>query len=159
MSKWSTAKIENLFKNLEKPAVIFTVGNSLRSDDGVGPYIANNLPKLDKALIINAQYNPENFIDEVIDYKPKSIVFIDAADFGKEAGELELVDSEGISEVSLSTHMVSLKVIAALIEKETDAQVYFIGIQPQKVNLGEGLSLPVKKAAEGLLSLIKMSLG
>lgn len=137
--------------------VIITVGNTLRSDDGVGPYIASCLKPHRQPAIINAGSNPENSIEEAISLKPRGIVIIDAADFGGEPGEARLIDKEYIPETSVSTHMISLKVVAAILAEETKAQVSFLGIQPKHVGIGEGLSAEVKKTADEIVALLLRS--
>ncbi len=135
--------------------VCITVGNSLRSDDGVGPYIAAELENTGQLTVIDAGQNPENIIDEVAAVKPARILIIDAADFGLPAGQARLVDQEIIPETALSTHMISLKVIARLIAEDTGGDVEFLGIQPGSVDLKEGLSAAVKETADRIIEIIR----
>lgn len=145
-----TAELNDLFTFSDKsPFLIITIGNSYRSDDEVGPYIDQQIKKCKKNLIIlNAEDQPENIIDKATQLKPGNVVIIDAADFGGISGEIRLIEKKDIPDTSLSTHSFSPNIIAAILEEDTGADVHFLGIQPESIQLREGLSEPVKKAAQ-----------
>jgi len=154
MSHSLTAEIRSLLSLQPDRTAIITVGNPLRSDDGVGPYIASRLKPPRQPAIIDAGSNPENSIEEAIALKPRHIVIIDAAAFGGEPGEARLIDQEHIPETSVSTHMISLKVVALILAEETKAQISFLGIQPKYVGIGEGLSAEVQETADAIVGLL-----
>lgn len=149
-----TVELKDIFTPSAKgKLLVVTVGNSLRSDDGIGIYIAKHIEKCKKNIIIlNADSKPENIIDKAVQIKPQKVVIIDAADFGGRAGEIRLIKKTDIQSASLSTHSFSLSIIAGIIEEDTGADVFFLGIQPRSVRLGEGLSKSVRKAAEKIIS-------
>ncbi|MCK4995079.1 MAG: hypothetical protein KAS13_08575, partial [Candidatus Omnitrophica bacterium] len=70
MSNILTVDITELLKSIPGSNLIITVGNSFRSDDGVGPYLGAKLKRMKGLKVITAGINPENIIDEVIDLKP-----------------------------------------------------------------------------------------
>ena len=141
----------------KSPLLVITIGNRYRSDDGVGPYIARQINKYKKDFtILNAEDQPENIIDEATQLKPGKIVIIDAADFGGMPGEIRLIEKNNIPDTSLSTHSLSPNILAAIIEADTGADVFFLGIQPKSIQLTEGLSEPVKKSAERIISCIRL---
>ena len=148
-----TAELNDLFTFSDKnPLLIITIGNSYRSDDGVGPYIARQVNKYKKDFtILNAEDQPENIIDEATRLKPGKIVIIDAADFGGMPGEIRLIEKKDIPDTSLSTHSFSPNILAAIIEEDTGADVLFLGIQPESIQFGEGISKPVKEAAKRII--------
>ncbi len=138
-------------------------GNTFRSDDGVGPYIAELLaPILSKhrcIRVFDAHTNPENFIDEIIAAAPQLVVFLDAASFGGFPGEFILIEDEAaFTQGSASTHTIPLGVIASLIKAECGCTVMYIGIQAQNFQLGETLSESVKKAADLFVEAIRARL-
>jgi hydrogenase 3 maturation protease len=157
MSKMLTAEIRDLFTTSKKgPILIIVIGNSFRSDDGVGPYIARQIKKCKKNFIIlNAGNKPESVIGKAVQAKPGTVIIVDAANFGGMAGEIKLIEKNDIPDTSLSTHSFPLNIIARIIEAETGADVSFLGIQPKRVQLAEGLSKPVKRAAEKIISCIR----
>ena len=152
-----TAKIKELFRKLSvSKTLIITIGNSLRSDDGFGPYIAQHFKSTNKNFILlNAEDKPENAIDEAVSIMPEKVLIIDAADFGGSPGEARIIDKDHIPDSTLSTHTFPLKVIAKLLEEDTKAEVYFLGVQPAKVELGEGLSPYVKATGDDILKLMQ----
>ncbi|MBN2058126.1 MAG: hydrogenase 3 maturation endopeptidase HyCI [Candidatus Saganbacteria bacterium] len=136
--------------------LIITVGNTLRSDDGVGPYIAEGCSRLKAGLaLLDVGDKPENGIDQAVNSKASKVVFIDAADFGGHVGEARLVPKEQIPQTSLSTHTFPLPVIAKMIEEDAKAKVLFLGIQPAKVELGEGLNKKVRATGDEIIALLK----
>ncbi len=146
------ASLANFLTPKEFPrTLIITVGNFFRADDGVGPYIASGLRQSSRLSVIDAGYTPENIIDQAIELSAQRIIFIDAADFGGAPGELRLIDGEHIPEVSLSTHSIPLPVVSRILYADTQAEIYFIGIQPKSVEYKEGLSGEVKSAADALI--------
>ena len=151
-----TAELKDLLTFSRKsPLLVIAIGNSYRSDDGVGPYIAQKINKCKKNLtVLNAEDQPENIIDEATQLTPGKIVIIDAADFGGIPGEIRLIEKKDIPDTSLSTHSFSPKIIAAIIEEGTGVDVHFLGIQPESIQLREGLSEPVKKAAKRIISCL-----
>lgn len=153
MSNLSADVRKALFFN-SGPHVIVTVGNTLRGDDGVGPYIGSRLTSTRDTLIVNAAYNPENCIDEVVQFKPKRVLVIDAADFRGAPGEARLIDRDHIPETTVSTHAIPLPVVTALIASDANTEVLFLGIQPENVSMGEGLSQGVKATADLIIKAI-----
>lgn len=152
-----TAEIKDaLLPKGQGKTLIITVGNPLRSDDGVGPYIAEKHLRLKAGLVLqDVGDKPENGIDQAVNSKANKVVIIDAADFGGEIGEARLIPTELIPRTTLSTHTFPLPVIAKMIEEDTKAKVIFIGIQPAKVELGEGLSSAVRTTADKIIELIR----
>jgi hydrogenase 3 maturation protease len=136
-------------------SVILTVGNPFRSDDGVGPYIASKLSSTKSLMIIDAQYNPENVIEDIVSFKPKRILVIDAADFRGIPGEARLIDGEHIPDTTLSTHSIPLPIVTSILIDDTGARVDFLGIQPKSVEMGEGLSEEIRTTADIIISNIK----
>jgi len=138
--------------------VILGIGNSLRGDDGVGPYIIKNL----KLPITNYQLQtfdcgemPENFLQPVIEAKPDILILVDCADFGGKPGEVKQLTPSQVIRSGLSTHSMSLKLFLDRVGEDTNAQIIVLGIQPQTIAFGEGLSEPVKNSLKDVEREIK----
>ncbi len=135
--------------------LIVTVGNQLRSDDGVGPYIAARLhPARTDVIVRDVGERPEDILDDTREVRPAATVFIDAADFGGRPGEVRIIPPEEVSDVILSTHSFPLIAVAKILADETGSDSIFLGIQPVTVAFGEGLSPAVRETAELLVELI-----
>ena len=154
MSDLSTADVKSCFKPGKGPNIIITVGNCMRKDDGVGPYIASKVKSSENFIIIDAASSPENVIDEVIRLNPDHVIFVDAADFKGKPGEIRVIDESGVPESTVSTHAVPLKIVAAIIKSETSARISFVAIQARDLGFGKGLSKDVKKAADKIIALL-----
>ncbi len=144
-----TDKVRELLSSAEADTIIVTIGNSLRSDDGAGPYIAKNC-----ATVIDAGEKPENIIEEIVSKHPEKVIIIDAANFGGKIGEARVIPIEKVAETTLSTHMFPIPAIAKIIETDTKAKVYFIGIQGKSFELGEGLSSETKQTCAEIIRRI-----
>lgn len=140
--------------------LIITVGNTLRHDDGVAPLIAERISKSKfqnpNIVILNVGEKPENAIDEAVKVKPTKTIIIDAADFGGEIGEARIIDIEHIPETTMSTHTFPLPIIAKMIEEDTGSKVCFLGIQPARMDLGEGLSDKVRATADLIVKSLEV---
>jgi len=134
--------------------LLITVGNDLRGDDGVGPYIAENLsPSRGDFFLIDAGGQPESILDSAEATGAREVIIIDAADFGGLPGEARLFGIDAIPETTMSTHIFPLPVIARLMEKDMGCRVRFLGIQAATFAFGAPLSEAVKKTADELLAL------
>lgn len=147
---------EILSPAIEGKTLIVTVGNTLRRDDGVGPYIAGclagRLPP--EVVLLNAGDRPENAIETAIKCRPVKTVIIDAALFGAAPGKVKVIGEEEISKVTLSTHTFPIPVLSKLITKDTGSKVFFVGVQPLDVAFGEGISRQVKETADKIVKYL-----
>ncbi|MBM2838191.1 MAG: Ni,Fe-hydrogenase maturation factor [Deltaproteobacteria bacterium] len=147
--------IELLKPESSGPLLVITVGNRLRSDDGVAPYIAEQAKRPKNGIIIlDAGERPEDMLWKAIEVRPERVVIIDAADFAGEPGEVRTIPEEFIPENPISTHRFPLRVISRLVTEDTGAMVDFICIQPESVGFGEGLSDRVRSSAEEIVRLL-----
>ncbi|MHC9542324.1 MAG: hydrogenase maturation protease [Vulcanimicrobiota bacterium] len=134
--------------------LLITVGNDLRGDDGVGPYIAKNLsPAGRDFFLIDAGERPENILDSAVATGAREVIIIDAADFGGSPGEARLFGIDAIPETTLSTHTFPLPVIARLMEKDMRCTVRFLAIQAVTFAFGAPLSEAVKETADELVAV------
>ncbi|MEM1514560.1 MAG: hydrogenase maturation peptidase HycI [Thermoproteota archaeon] len=130
--------------------IILGVGNPLRGDDSLGLAILKRIRRKvpENTKIIYGGIAPENFISKMKMFKPSHVLIIDAALFGGEPGEARLILSEQIPDITVSTHAIPLNLLAWLIQKETNAKIALLGIEPKNLGLGEGVSREVREAIE-----------
>ena len=111
------------------------IGNELKYDDGVGPYIISKLNLLDlndDVLLINAQTVPENFTGKIRKENPSHIILIDACLMGLDYGDYKIVDKEDFVNIGISTHSMSLSYFVKFLNQDN---ILFIGIEPQLLEL------------------------
>lgn len=150
-------QIANIFKNSK--IVFIGVGNILRKDDGVGPYVASGAMRA--APCVNKNYNfidageaPENYIGSIAAYKPDAAVIIYALHFKAAPGAMEIINADKARKTTFSTHGMPLELFAQRLKEAANAKIFLLGIQPASLNLSEGLTRPVKIAADRLIKLI-----
>jgi hydrogenase 3 maturation protease len=145
----------NLFKNLKKPLLIVGIGNPMKGDDGAGPAFADKLAAAKKkTAVINCLEVPENYLKKIIGAGAATIILADAVEMGEKPGSVRVFDTESIRETGVSTHGISLELIAETIKQESGAEVFLLGIQPKSVKLGEELTDEVLKAVNNLVELL-----
>ena len=138
---------------LPDKVVFVGVGNRLRGDDGIGPAVIDLLEGI-VPHALDAGGVPENFTGTIKRLRPEAIVFIDALDFGGRPGGVRLVELSDIQEYGASTHNFSLDVSMEYLKGETGADVFLVGVQPERIAEGEEISPalagPLKALAEVL---------
>jgi len=136
--------------------LLITIGNSLRADDGVGPFVGEQVRfKNPGHRVINAYTTPENIAQTAIDFKPDKIVLLDAAHFGGRPGELKIIPLELINQQTvISTHSFPLSVTFSIVKEDTGAELVAVGVQPASMEYGEGLTPEVKESALSLINYL-----
>lgn len=133
-----------------KRHLVVTVGNDMMGDDGAGPMLARLIRQMPLAEwdVLEAGNVPENYLYRIRELAPERVLIVDAADMGLEAGEIGLIDKDGIaSSFLLSTHALPLNYLMEAIG-EFVPSVELLGIQPDVVAFGYPLSPQVKEAVE-----------
>lgn len=147
------------FLNDFKKLIVLGVGNELKSDDGVGPFIIRKLIdegiENDKILLINAETVPENFTGKIRKENPSHVIIVDACLMNCEPGEIRIVDKNDFANIGISTHSMSLSYFVKYLEKDTDFKVIFVGIEPETMDWGEKPTPKVETAAYEFIKLIK----
>jgi len=139
--------------------VIACVGNEMRGDDGVGPFIAGLITQSERIKVVNCGETPENFLGVIAGASPEKVVIVDSAQFRGEPGEIRMIDKDSIEGGGFSTHDAILTLFANYIEQQTGARTYFLAIQPKRSEVGEGLSPEIEKVAHEIAGAINSLTG
>jgi hydrogenase 3 maturation protease len=135
--------------------VIVGIGNILKGDDGAGPLVCQRLKEAKvRADLIDAGTVPENYIQPIIKKGPQNLLVIDAIDFGAKPGTIRLFRPEQLSSHIISTHSLSPRLFVDMICQNVSIDVYFIGIQPAQVQLGQPVSQQVNVAIQQLSEVL-----
>ena len=132
--------------------ILLGIGNEMKGDDAVGTYIAKKF-KEKGWITMDCATVPENYVGKVIGYEPEKVVIVDAADMGLKPGEIRRISKDKMGRASFSTHSLPLSIFISHIEKETNAEIVVIGIQPKSM-YGE-MSEEIKKAAEKVIDYLR----
>ncbi len=139
--------------------IVLGVGNELKCDDGVGPFIINKLNEEcienDKSLFINAQTVPENFTGKLRKENPTHIIIVDACLMGGKPGDMKIVDKNDFAEIGISTHSMSLSFFVKYLEQDTDFRIIFVGIEPESMDYSDELTENVENAAYRFINTLK----
>lgn len=139
--------------------ILLGVGNVLKADDGIGPFIIEKLKEdlieNDSILLINGETVPENFTGKIRKENPSHLILIDACLMDEKDGKVKVVDRENFSNIGISTHSMSLSYFIKYLERDIDFNVLFIGIEPKSMELYEDITGNVKKNAIELIEVIK----
>lgn len=132
------------------------IGNPLRRDDAVGLRVIRNLQGKvpENVLLLECETVPENFLSKIEQFKPTHVLMIDAAQLNMEAGASRLVSVEEINGMVLSTHTLPLSIMAEVIKQTVGAEVMVLGIQPEILDFGEGLSERLQEASARIADII-----
>jgi hydrogenase 3 maturation protease len=135
---------------------ILGIGNDLRSDDGLGPYIIEKLSVDDSRVMIeNVGSVPEGFARPLAEFGADRVIMIDAADMRKPPGYIELITKDRIGGINISTHSMPLSFLMMYLEQETGGKTILIGIQPKSIQFGEGLTPEIQEVVDKTLSSLE----
>lgn len=133
--------LEHLKSHLKGKVVILGIGNTFRSDDGIGSILASRLQGKVPYAVLDSGPGPENYLGKVIKEAPDNIIIIDAVDFGATPGEFRELDGEDVKTSNLfSTHNSSISLIINYLQSNTKADIIVLIIQPKTLVFGDELS-------------------
>ena len=130
---------------------VLGIGNRDLGDDAVGSLLAEGLFARTRATVIDAESVPENHLEETVRSRPDFVLLVDAVDFGGRVGEVTLLKPESIAPAGLSTHALTLQMIADYLRARTRAHLLVLGIQPSRVTPWSTLSDEVSQSMRRLL--------
>jgi hydrogenase 3 maturation protease len=145
-------------RNENKKIVVMGVGNRMRGDDAIGCLVIDELTNENGLTVIDCDSTPENYIDKVISLKPERVIIIDACNFKSEPGKFRLFSEKQIDKISqnlISTHNLPLNLTVTMIKKQLPCEILLLGVQPEQINFGEGLSPKLEKAKQKIVKYLK----
>jgi hydrogenase maturation protease len=157
---------EEMEKALEGRVCLMGVGNAEYGDDGFGVRLAEALIAAGVKDVIVAGSEPERYLTTAAGAKCDGadfdmlvfdhVVFLDAVEFGGVAGSVVWLDRAemGARYPQISTHKISLGVLAGVVESNGRTKAWLLGVQPESVKEGEGLSATVEKTLGALVELM-----
>ncbi len=140
--------LKSLVQWRDSRVVILGVGNILKGDDAAGPLVCERLSGKLSAKVIDAGATPENYIGSILEASPDVLLIVDAVDFGDCPGQIRVCRPDQIHRFAFSTHALSLHLLIDTIRWEKTLEVCLIGIQADRMRLGDCLSPAMREAAE-----------
>jgi hydrogenase maturation protease len=139
---------------------VIGLGNILRGDDGVGPFIIEKLHKSYMSLPIQlCDVGSDAFmiLDHLLGEDP--VVIIDCAKMGKNPGTVQKIVANDTDllplNVGMSLHGFSLAEIWQIARSMgAGGELAIIGVEPERINFNSGLSEVVKKSIPIIIKII-----
>jgi hydrogenase 3 maturation protease len=136
-----------------------TIGNELRGDDGLGPLFANKFSNITKnahdVVVIDGGIVPENFTGTIRKENPSHVILIDAVEMNAAAGDMEVIPKEKISQYNVSTHSMPISFLIKYLETTSSFKIILLGIQPEKMELGDEITEKVQVSVNNLVNVFK----
>ncbi len=154
------SQLSNFLEGYEK-LIVLGVGNELKCDDGVGPYIIKRLKEnvvenKKKFLFIDAQTVPENFTGKIRKENPSHLIIVDACLMDGKPGDMKIVNKYDFANIGISTHSMSLSFFVRFLEQGNDnLRIIFVGIEPESMDYADMPTEKVEKAANDFINILK----
>jgi len=152
------SQLNDFLKDYDK-LIVLGVGNELKSDDGVGPFIIKKLQfeniENENIIFIDGKTVPENFTGKIRKEKPSHLIIVDACIMNSNPGDMQIVNRHDFASIGISTHSMSLSFFVRYLEKDTDFKIMFVGIEPESMDWGENPTPKVEKAADEFIKTLK----
>ncbi len=135
------------------PAII-GIGNPLRGDDGAGVLLVEGLIRngYSNALIVGA--TPENYLMKITQMPGEARLWVDVINWNAQPGDWRIFEKQEIGQYAVSTHNFSPVVLTDFLSTTRNVPDYFLGIQPEKLNLGDEITPAVKSTVNELTNTI-----
>jgi hydrogenase 3 maturation protease len=152
------ADLKRSARNTQPHIALLGIGNELNGDDAAGVWIARRLfsllAEIPNLLILDCGTVPENAIGRLRRFEPEFVLLVDAADIGRNPGEVQYINPRDTSGFSASSHSLPFAVLANYIEKEFTCPVGMLGIQPGSLEFDAGLSSAVKNSVALIIKVM-----
>ena len=152
------SQLNNFLSDCEK-LIVLGVGNELKSDDGVGPFIIKKLKgeniENESLMFIDAMTVPENFTGKIRKENPTHMIIVDACLMDSKPGDMRIVSKDEFANIGISTHSMSLSFFVRFLEKDTDIKIIFVGIEPETMDWGAKPTANVEKSANEFIDALK----
>ena len=147
---------QQLEDSLRGRVCLMGLGNTDYSDDGLGVRMAEKLESAGVPDVIVAGTMPERFIDGATSEAFDHLIFLDAVEFGAAPGSAVFLDSEEMANrfPQISTHKISLGLMAKLVEDNGRTRAHLLGVQPESIRTGGELSSVARDTIDLLCELI-----
>jgi hydrogenase 3 maturation protease len=145
---------EQLATEIQGTVVVMGIGNPCRGDDAAGSMVAQLLNGAFAVRVIDAQDVPENYLRQVVGENPDTVVLIDSVDLDSAPGSVALLDKDEVASYWPSTHRMPLGLLMDYLERETQAHIFLIAIQPRHTAFMQPMSGEVHASVASLAGVL-----
>jgi len=140
----------NLKDIIKGKVIIIGIGNIIRGDDGFGPLLVEKIKDEVEVMCLDGGTAPENYLGKIAKENPDTVLIVDAVHLGRNPGEYEILKGEDIARCGFTTHDISPAMFMDYLTKETEANIYMLGVQPQGIEFGSEMSQELKVVLDQL---------
>jgi hydrogenase 3 maturation protease len=138
--------LSHLKLHLVGKVLVLGIGNTLRSDDGVGSLLATAIEGKVPYIVYDSSSSPENYLGKIIKDNPDTLLIVDAVDFGGYPGEYRLLEGDNMQTVNFfSTHDASISLAINYLKNSIKVDIIILAIQPKILAFGDKLSPEISK--------------
>ena len=143
---------QQLQQCLKGRVCLMGLGNVDYGDDGFGVLLAAKLTAAGLPDVVVAEANPERFLGRITAEGFDHVVFLDAVEFGGTAGSVIFLNTaEMVARFpQISTHKISLGVLARWVEANGMTKAWLLGVQPESIRPGSQLTPTLRTTLEVL---------
>jgi len=146
---------EQLAVAMQGTVVVMGIGNPCRGDDAAGSLVARKINDVPGMHVIDAQDVPENYLCQVADQRPDTVVLIDCVDLKSAPGSVALLDKDQTAAYWPSTHRVPVSLLMNFLERGAPTRVHLIAIQPRQTDFSRPMSEEVSSSVEAVAGLLR----
>jgi hydrogenase 3 maturation protease len=145
---------EQLAARIQGNVVIMGIGNPCRGDDAAGSLVARRISDAPGVRVIDAQDVPEDYLCLVVKQQPDTVVLIDSVDLDSAPGSIALLDKDQVAGYWPSTHRVPLCLLMNYLEREINARIFLLAIQPRQTVFLEPMSAEVSSSVTRIADVL-----
>ena len=148
---------EQLRHCLQGRVCLMGLGNVEYGDDGFGVRLAEKLLCAGTPDVIVAGTVPESCLGHVVERGFDHVVFLDAVEFGAAPGSVVFMDAEEIDArfPQISTHKISVSVLARCIQASGTTRVWLLGVQPESLRPMQQLTPAVQATLDVVADVLR----
>jgi hydrogenase maturation protease len=143
-----------LLRQLKGRIGLICIGNPDGRDDSIGAKLGQKLANFPNIELAGTE--PEECVGRWAEAGYEHLIFVDAVDFGATPGSVVFLGSAEIKSrfPQVSTHHLSLGLLAQLAESNGITKAWLLGVQPETLGTGPELSISVAATLEGLKQVL-----
>ncbi|MEM0118436.1 MAG: hydrogenase maturation protease [Conexivisphaerales archaeon] len=139
----------------QRPCELVGIGNPIRRDDSAGLFVIRHLRKKygkhpSEGVVIHDPITAPELVRLKLSYKNARVIVFDSAEMNMKPGSIMLANISDSRYGFFATHNIPLKLIPYFAEHPE--KTWIVGIQPEDVSIGEGLSNTAMKSVKELVS-------
>lgn len=144
-------KLSHLIRS-SRSILFVGIGNVLKHDDGSGVFLVRKIEETDRIKTLVVEQSIENYIGKINTINPNVLVLVDCLFFNKYPGFSDIIPVEELQCQTSNTHNISLKKISELF----NMPVFVLGMEPENIMFGEGLTQQIQKTVNHIADEINM---